>query len=300
MIAERTEHMKLVAADIEREVESLFDEAVVKKEGKDAHVREKLELRCFEILRSFDSDSRQKLLETCDELILADGVEHPAEKQFRAGAFAIDVTPLELPVIVNGGMTERVVDKVEVAPGERVGAGESIATVVDVGDLRIEASVLEHDLPLLRVGGDASVLTPAVGGSVHGNIAAILPLVDSTTRAGRAIVNVPPRAAAALRPGMYADVRLEATRLPGRVIVPAPAVIQRDGRPLVFVVRDGRAQWVYILPGRSNGAETEVLPDSSTGQIPLKAGDVVLIEGHLTLTHDAPVRVTAKAERKTN
>ena len=28
-----------------------------------------------------------------------------AEKQYRSGAFAIDVTPLELPVIVNGGMT---------------------------------------------------------------------------------------------------------------------------------------------------------------------------------------------------
>lgn len=37
-----------------------------------------------------------------------------AEKPvFRAGAFAIDVTPLELPVIVNGGMSERLVDKIE-------------------------------------------------------------------------------------------------------------------------------------------------------------------------------------------
>lgn len=34
-------------------------------------------------------------------------------KTFRAGAFAIDITPLELPVIVNGGMTERLVDKIE-------------------------------------------------------------------------------------------------------------------------------------------------------------------------------------------
>lgn len=34
-------------------------------------------------------------------------------KEFRAGAFAIDVTPLELPVIVNGGMTERSLDKIE-------------------------------------------------------------------------------------------------------------------------------------------------------------------------------------------
>jgi HlyD family secretion protein len=93
-------------------------------------------------------------------------------------------------------------------------------------------------------------------------------------------------------------VRLEAARLPNRIIVPSSAVIERDGRPLVFVVKDGRAQWVYIVPGRSNGAETEVLPDSASGQIPLKAGDVVLIEGHLTLTHDAPVRVSAKAGRK--
>jgi len=32
---------------------------------------------------------------------------------FRAGAFAIDVSPLELPVIVNGGMSERVIAKVD-------------------------------------------------------------------------------------------------------------------------------------------------------------------------------------------
>jgi HlyD family secretion protein len=97
---------------------------------------------------------------------------------------------------------------------------------------------------------------------------------------------------------MYADLRLEATRLPNRIIVPARAVIERDGRPLVFVVKGGRAQWVYILPGRSNGAETEVLPDSSSGQIPVAVGDTVLTEGHLTLTHDAPVRVLSNKERE--
>ena len=105
------------------------------------------------------------------------------------------------------------------------------------------------------------------------------------------------RPAGCLRPGMYADLRLEAARLPGRVIVPAAAVIERDGRPLVFVARGGRAQWVYILPGRSNGADTEVLPDSASGEIPVGVGDTVLTSGHLTLTHDAPVRVTAVPPR---
>ena len=37
--------------------------------------------------------------------------EEPAEV-FRAGVFAIDITPLELPVLVNGGVQERVADQV--------------------------------------------------------------------------------------------------------------------------------------------------------------------------------------------
>ena len=190
-----------------------------------------------------------------------------------------------------------VMDDIKVAVGERLTTGQEIGRVVDLDHLRIEAAVLEHDLPLIRVGGQASVTAAAAPDRpVTGTIAAILPIVDSLTRAGRAVIRA--GGGGVLRPGMYADVRLEAARLPNRVIVPAAAVIQRDGRPLVFVVKDGRAQWVYIFPGRSNGAETEVLPDSASGQIPLKAGDVVLVEGHLTLTHDAPVRVTAKAERK--
>jgi membrane fusion protein (multidrug efflux system) len=130
---------------------------------------------------------------------------------------------------------------------------------------------------------------------VTGRIAAVLPMVDSATRAGRAIIRA--GGGGVLRPGMYADVRLEATRLSDRIIVPARAVIERDGRPLVFVVKEGRAQWVYINPGRSNGQDTEVLADSASGQIPVKPGDLVLVEGHLTLTHDAPVRVIQKAEQ---
>jgi RND family efflux transporter MFP subunit len=189
-----------------------------------------------------------------------------------------------------------VMDDIKVSVGERLSNGQDIGRIVDLDHLRIDAAVLEHDLPLIRVGGQAVITAAAAPDrAVTGTVYAILPIVDSATRAGRAVIRT---GGGVLRPGMYADVRLEATRLPNRIIVPAAAVIQRDGRPLVFVVKDGRAQWVYIFPGRSNGTETEVLPDSSTGQIPLSPGDVVLIEGHLTLTHDAPVRVTAKAERK--
>jgi HlyD family secretion protein len=189
-----------------------------------------------------------------------------------------------------------VVEEMKVSVGERLSQGQEVAKIVDLRNLRIEASVLEHDLPFIKIGGDATITAAAFPDKpIHGRVAAILPLVDSTTRAGRAVIRATGNGI--LRPGMYADVRLEATRLPNRIIVPASAVIERDGRPLVFVVKNGRAQWVYIFPGRTNGFETEVLADSSTGQIPVAAGDTVLVEGHLTLTHDAPVRLLAKQER---
>jgi RND family efflux transporter MFP subunit len=189
------------------------------------------------------------------------------------------------------------VDRLDLAVGERIGAGSPIATVVDLGALRIEAQVLEHDLPLIRVGGEAMVTSAAIPGrQMRGRIDAVLPIVDSITRIGRVFVRVPGETA--LRPGMYADVQLEAQRLPDRIMVPAKAVIERDGRPLVFVVRDGRAQWTYIQPGRSNGVDTEVLPDSTTGQIPVEPGDQIIVDGHLTLTHDAAVTVALR-ERET-
>jgi HlyD family secretion protein len=187
------------------------------------------------------------------------------------------------------------VDRVDVAEGERLSAGQAITTVVDTDRLRIEAAVLEHDIPLIKPGGTATVTSAAAPDRpVFGRVVAVLPTIDSTSRSGRAYIRV--NSNGILRPGMYADVRLEATRLTGRRLVPAKAVIERDGRPLVFVVNEGRAKWTYIQPGRSNGLETEVLPDSTTGQIPVKKGDLVITEGHLTLTHDAPVRVVAKQE----
>jgi RND family efflux transporter MFP subunit len=192
-----------------------------------------------------------------------------------------------------------VVDEVAVASGERVNSGQDVVSVVDVNNLRIEAQVLERDIPLIRVGGEAVVTAAAQPGRpVYGRVIAVLPVIDSVKRAGRALIRA--RGNGILRPGMYADVRLEANRLTNRIIVPSRAIIERDGRPLVFVVKNERAQWVYIQPGLSNGSETEVLPDSTTGQVPIAPGDTVLVEGHLTLTHDAPVRVVSAKETPTS
>jgi neutral ceramidase len=44
--------------------------------------------------------------------IAASAADAPAKKTFKAGAYAINVSPLKFPVIINGGMTERTADKI--------------------------------------------------------------------------------------------------------------------------------------------------------------------------------------------
>src|SRR5205085_9820397 len=71
-------------------------------------------------------------------------------------------------------------DRVEVTEGERVGSGQAIATVVDMQHLRIEATVLEHDIPVIKEGGTATVASSASPNVLgRGQIMAVLAIVDS-------------------------------------------------------------------------------------------------------------------------
>ncbi|MFO0884492.1 MAG: hypothetical protein U0894_09935 [Pirellulales bacterium] len=59
-----------------------------------------------------------------------------AEKVFQAGVFAMDVTPVELPVIINGNMTEVTADKVNDPLHAR-------CFVLDDGQVRIALAVVD-------------------------------------------------------------------------------------------------------------------------------------------------------------
>jgi multidrug efflux pump subunit AcrA (membrane-fusion protein) len=84
-----------------------------------------------------------------------------------------------------------VVDRVGVVAAQRVGPGEEIARIVDLSSLTVEASVLEHDLPYVRTGGQAMAVPSASPDTRYrGTIEAVLPVVDTATRAGRVLVLV--------------------------------------------------------------------------------------------------------------
>jgi HlyD family secretion protein len=169
--------------------------------------------------------------------------------------------------------------------GQRVGAGNDLMMLVDPDPIRVRVEVIESEISFVREGRGAEVTFPAYPGETfHGTIEAIDPLVD----AARKTLSVTVRLSNAdhrLKPGMFTQVVLDTEIFQDRLLVPVEAVLLRDNRQLVFVVRDGRAQWEYVTTGLENEEWIEVLSDN------IEEGDVVVTSGHFTLAHDTRVTV---------
>lgn len=177
-----------------------------------------------------------------------------------------------------------VVTQIKVAPGENIEIGREICTLVNLGQLKIEAKVLETLIGKVRLGREADVRFSAYPGKVfRGRVAAISPLVSPTEKTCSVFIHLD-NPSGEIKPGMHAEVEIVSEVFPGRLLVPQAAVLVRGGRPLVFVIENGLAKWRYIQTGEENEQFVEVLDG-------VKEGEQVIVEGHLTLAHDSPVRV---------
>ncbi|MGB4705211.1 MAG: efflux RND transporter periplasmic adaptor subunit [Candidatus Saccharicenans sp.] len=177
-----------------------------------------------------------------------------------------------------------IITGIKVAPGEKIEAGREICTLVDISQLKVEARVLETLIGKIRVGREADVRFTAYPGKVFkGKVTAVSPLVNPAEKTCSVFISLE-NPAGEIKPGMHAEVEIVSEIFPGRLLVPQSAVLVRGGRPLVFVVENGLAKWRYIQIGEENELMVEVLDG-------VRDGELVIVEGHLTLAHDSPVRV---------
>jgi hypothetical protein len=92
--------------------------------------------------------------------------------------------------------------------------------------------------------------------------------------------------------------------LPDRLFVPRSAILIRgngDRRAMLFVYEPngpaGLAKWRYVNLGEETQTHVEIMSDGpEKGSV--EPGEIVLVEGHHYLAHDAPVRLVEDAEAK--
>ncbi len=89
-------HFDEVIDEVAAEIRFHATEPVADGEQSEAFVMSRVKLRCFEHFKRFDEDSRRRLLDSAEALIMADGVAHPAELQFREEVHALLDAPIDL------------------------------------------------------------------------------------------------------------------------------------------------------------------------------------------------------------
>jgi multidrug resistance efflux pump len=130
---------------------------------------------------------------------------------------------------------------VEFREGDRAWAGASILELPDLSSIHLEARLDESDRGRLKVGQTATVKIEAVPGkdfAARVDLISVLARVDFSSGwppvrnfdLGLVLSDPDPR----IRPGMTATARIAADRLPNVTLVPAEAIFQKDGRPVVY------------------------------------------------------------------
>jgi RND family efflux transporter MFP subunit len=168
----------------------------------------------------------------------------------------------------------------------------AVVTMADMSTLEVEADVSESSLAKIRVGMPAEITLDALPSDrFRGRISRIVPTVDRAKATVMTKVQfdaIDPR----ILPEMSAkvsflsqDVTPEQQR--PLLAVSPEAFAQRDGRTVVFVVRDGKATAVPVAPGAKIGELTAVTGDVRSGEKAVLRPDDGLASG-------APVKAAAR------
>jgi len=166
----------------------------------------------------------------------------------------------------------------------------ALFVIEDLDSLILNINVPEHELAKLSVGQVAELGFDAVPGRVFaGKIALISPYVDPATATFGVRIRVTDTGGL-LRPGMFARVAIVYERKLDALQIPRTALLDGDGPPKVFIVKDGKAAERTVQLGLSNGAYVEVI----TG---LKDGEQVVVVGQAAIKPGATVRIVSTPAR---
>lgn len=182
-----------------------------------------------------------------------------------------------------------VVTDIYVSKGEKITTGQNIVRVVNLNTLYLKGSALESEISNLRTGIRVRIKFDAFPDEYHyGEIQTISREVDAEKKTIPIFVKVN-NIDNKFYPGMRAELDIEYRVQKDVIKVPIDAIVPRQGRYLVFVLKDiegttATAMWEYVELGEKNDEEQEI----KSG---VNEGDIVVVEGHMTLAHQSRVKI---------
>ena len=203
-----------------------------------------------------------------------------ARVALRLSELQLEKSTLKMPV--TGILDDLLVDR-----GEYVKVGDPVVLVVQIDRLKVEVDVPEKDIAYLHLGEKVSVVQANIGRGEgiqrDGKLVHLAYKADSVTRTYRAIIEIDNQDRR-LRPGMI--VRVDAVRrdLLDTIAIPLYALVERDGKKVVFLEKEGSAVQSDVEVEAILGAQVVI----SSG---LNEGDILIVKGQQLLADGTLIKV---------
>ncbi len=167
-----------------------------------------------------------------------------------------------------------------VKQGMTVSTGTTLATVGDVENLQLTASVPERYVSSLKVGLKADVTLEAYQDAVFSaSVVRVSPVVDSTSRTKEIILNFD-SADSRINAGMFAKVKLYTDVYDGAVAIPSDAVIEKSNKKYIYIVNsDNTVSQREVTVGKSVDGVIQLLSGVNEGEKMVVEGMRVLGDG---------------------
>ncbi|MGA2411909.1 MAG: efflux RND transporter periplasmic adaptor subunit [Candidatus Binataceae bacterium] len=170
----------------------------------------------------------------------------------------------------SGMVTARYADPGQLIPQAITAAGATATPVIamaTLSPLRVYIDTPQSLAPFVHDGSPATVtVNEYPGRKFEGTVTRHPTALTSATRTMLTEIDLP-NTDKVLYPGMYATVDLHVAIPPGVPMVPDDALVFRNGKPFVPVVRDERLTLAPVTLGYDNGIDVEVTEGISDGDM---------------------------------
>ncbi len=175
-----------------------------------------------------------------------------------------------------------------VSTGEYVSAGQRLAALAQIDPIKLDVQVPERFLSRLSVGLPVQAQIDALAARViEGAVLAIDPVVDPISRTVAVRASFP-NADGSLKPGMFARVGIELSRMDQALWVPEQALVPEAADTIVYRVVDGRAVATPVTTGLRQPGKVQI----TSG---LSAADRVISAGQIKIGDGAPVAAAGES-----
>lgn len=154
---------------------------------------------------------------------------------------------------------------IEQKADDQVNPGTVAVQVADLSELFIEVPISEVDIPEIELGQKVTLYFDAYfDEEFFGVVSDISDTAERSTGIVNYIVTIKLDDELAdqsdrIKPGMTAAVNILTSEKPSVLVVPAEAVVSRDGKQYVYVLRNGLPEMVEIKVGSYSSKQAEIL-----------------------------------------